>query len=227
LSFEALKFFLPDRPVLSRVCRGPFRGARIVMNPRNSLRKILGLYEHELNKWLERALPLVRRVLDVGANDGYFTFGCAAAFRRLGKAGEIIAFEPEESCLALLRESLAAEVAARMDAPGCAVRIEIIQTLVGRESKSGTMSLDSFMPSRDKTNTLIKVDVDGPEVEIIEGSRTWLNPANLFVIEAHEQQVIAQLRTFFAEQNLRLLLLNQPGHFQCLAARCAQKIIAG
>ena len=39
-----------------RIWRGPFRGARIVMKPRDSLRKILGLYEHELNPWLEQAL---------------------------------------------------------------------------------------------------------------------------------------------------------------------------
>jgi hypothetical protein len=209
LPLEVLKFFLPDRPVLSRVWFGPFRGARIVMNPRNSLRKILGLYEHELNDWLEQALRRVRRVLDVGANDGYFTFGCAAAFRRLGQAGDIIAFEPGERCVALLCESLAANAAAGVDAPDRAVCVEIIQTLVGRESKSGTITLDSLAVPRDKTNTLIKIDVDGPEVDVIEGSRSWLDPANLFVIEVHEQQFIAQLRALFAEQNLRLVLVNQ------------------
>jgi hypothetical protein len=64
--------------MLTRIWRGPFRSARIVMNPRNSLRKIFGLYEHELNDWLEQALRWVSRVVDVGANDGYFTFGSAA-----------------------------------------------------------------------------------------------------------------------------------------------------
>ena len=95
MSFSAFKQLLPNKPVRLRVLRGPFRGARIVMTPRNSMRKILGLYEWELNAWLVQALHRVTRVLDVGANDGYFTFGCAAAFRRLGNAGEIIAFEPQ------------------------------------------------------------------------------------------------------------------------------------
>ena len=40
------------------------------------------------------ALPGYTRV-DVGANDGYFTFGSAAAFLRLAKTGEIFGFEPE------------------------------------------------------------------------------------------------------------------------------------
>lgn len=177
-----------------------------MMNPHNSLRKILGLYEHELNNWLKQALRRVTRMLDVGANDGYFTFGCAAAFRRLGQAGEIIAFEPDERCVALLRESLAAQA----DAGGHhAVHIEIVQTLVGRELRPGLMTLDSLVTPRERTNTLIKVDVDGPEVDVIEGARSWLNPSNLFVIEVHKQQLIAQLRALFAERHLRLLLLNQ------------------
>jgi hypothetical protein len=209
LAFDALKIFLPDRPVLSRIWRGPFRGARIVMNPRNSLRKILGLYEHELNSWLEHALRRVTRVFDVGANDGYFTFGCAAAFRRLGQAGEIIAFEPDERCVALLRESLGAQAVVGFGDPGCDVRVEIIQTLVGRELKPGTITLDSLVTSRGKTNTLVKIDVDGPELDVIEGSRSWLSPSNLFVIEVHEQQFIEQLRGLFAERNLRLVLLTQ------------------
>src|SRR5215470_8971746 len=179
------------------------------MNPRHSLRKILGLYEHELNKWLEQALRRVTRILDVGANDGYFTFGCAAAFRRLGKAGEIIAFEPEERCVALLRESLAAQTAAGIGDSGCTVRIEIIQTLVGSELKPGSITLDSLLTPRDNTNTLIKIDVDGPEVDIMEASRSWVVSSNLFVIEVHQEQFIAPLRSLFAEQNLRLILLKQ------------------
>src|SRR2546427_13211277 len=109
MAFHALKFFFPDRPVLTRIWRGPFRGAQLVLNPRNSLRKILGHYEHELNNWFEQALRRVTRLLDVGANDGYFTFGCAAAFRRLGKTAEIISFEPQARYVARLRERAAAQ----------------------------------------------------------------------------------------------------------------------
>jgi hypothetical protein len=209
MAFHAPKFFLPDRPVLTRVWRGPFRGARIMMNPRNSLRKILGLYEYELNDWIEQALCRITRVLDVGANDGYFTFGCAAAFRRLGKPGEIIAFEPQANQVALLRESLATSAVAGVGDLGRAVRIQIIQTLVGRESKRGMITLDSLGVPRDKTNTLVKIDVEGAELHVVEGGRSWLQPSNLFAIEVHERRLLDQLRTFFAERDLRLVQVNQ------------------
>ena len=106
MAFNVLKRLIPVEPIPVRIWRGPFRGARIVMKPRDSLRKIFGLYEHELNDWLEAALHRVTRVVDVGANDGYFTFGCAAAFRRLGKSGDVIAIEGQEQQIIKLRRSI-------------------------------------------------------------------------------------------------------------------------
>ena len=106
MDFSRLKrLAFSDRAAPTRILRGPFRGALIVINRRESLRKIFGLYEHELNSWLDKALSRVRRVIDVGANDGYFTFGCAAALRRRGRFQEIIAFEPQAEHMNLLRQS--------------------------------------------------------------------------------------------------------------------------
>jgi hypothetical protein len=192
--------------MLTRIWRGPFRGARIVMNPRDSLRKIFGLYEHELNNWLEEALRRVSRVVDVGANDGYFTFGSAAAFRRLGKTGEIIACEPQDRHVAMLRESVASQVQT-------GIRFEIVHALVGKELKPGMITLDSLQPAvddpRDEVSTLVKIDVEGAEVDVIEGGRSWLKASNLFVIEVHQERFLDPLRELFAEQGLRLVQVDQ------------------
>jgi hypothetical protein len=206
MAFDILKVFLANRPMLTRIWRGPFRGARIVMNPRDSLRKIFGLYEHELNDWLEQALRRVSRVVDVGANDGYFTFGSAAAFRRLGKSGEIIACEPQDSHVAMLRESVASQ-------PQTGIRFEIVHALVGKELKPGMITLDSLQPAvddpNDKVRTLVKIDVEGAEVDVIEGGRSWLQRSNYFVIEVHRHELVGELRDIFAEKGLKLVQLNQ------------------
>lgn len=141
-----------------------------MMNPRSSLRKAFGLYEHELNGWLEQALCRVSRLLDVGGNDGYFTFGCAAAFRRLGVKGEIIAFEPQARHVDLLRESIALQ--GLLD-----VRFEIVHALVGREVSEGTITLDT-LPAKDRHHTLIKIDVEGAEVDVIGGAKSWMDASN-------------------------------------------------
>lgn len=196
-----LKSLLPDRPVPMRVWRGPFRNARVVMNPRNSLRKVFGLYEHELNEWLESALRHVSRVLDVGANDGYFTFGCAAAFHRLGVNGEITGFEPQEQCMEMLRESVAAQREA-------GVRFQLVQALVGREVSESMATLDA-LPANDRRNTLIKIDVEGAELDVIAGARSWMNSSNLFVIEVHKEEYLGQLQRMFSERGLKLVQVNQ------------------
>lgn len=201
MNLSILRSILPDRPVPMRIWRGPFRGARIVMNPRCSLRKAFGLFEHELNPWLERALRRAHRVLDVGANDGYYTFGSAAAFRRLGKAGEIIGFEPQARHVQELRDSIAAQEKSN-------IRIEIIHAMVGREVGEGMTTLDA-LPANDRRNTLVKIDVEGAELDVIAGAGSWMDESNLFVIEVHEEGFIAELQQTFAARGHELVLVEQ------------------
>ena len=199
--FDALKALLPDRPVPLRVWRGPFRGARVVMRPRYSLRKIAGLYEHELNAWLSGALDRVSRVLDVGANDGYFTFGCAAAFRRRGVRGEIIAFEAQEQHVAELKAGIANQQ------PGN-VSIDVRHCYVGRTTGGQFRALDD-LDTADRTRTLIKLDVEGAEMDVMAGAVSWIAPSNPFVIEVHKREYIDRLQAMFLAKGVRLRLVEQ------------------
>jgi len=201
MAFHLLKSLLPDWPLPMRIWLGPFRGARVVMNPRHSLRKVFGLYEHELNPWLREAVARVTRVLDVGANDGYFTFGCAAAFRRLRKRGEIIGFEPQLQHVQVLRQSIAAQGQTE-------IRLEIIEAFVGREVRDGMTTLDA-LPTVERRNTLVKIDVEGAELDVMEGARTWIDPSNLFLIEVHQERYLDELRNRFAGCGHRLVQVDQ------------------
>lgn len=202
MAFKVLKLILPNRPVPTRIWRGPFRGALIVMNPRDSLRKIFGLYEHELNDWLEMALSRVTRVIDVGANDGYFSFGAAAAFRRLGTTGEIIAIEMQDQHILTLRRS--AEEQDRRN-----VTFHLVQAYAGREDKPGFISLDSIESTGGRTDTLVKIDVEGAELDVIAGGKSWLTPSNLFVVEVHKEQFLEPLKQTFAERGCTLRQIEQ------------------
>lgn len=172
-----------------------------MMNPQHSLRKVFGLYEHELNHWLDRALPRVDLVLDVGANDGYFTFGCAAAFHRMNKKSEIIGFEPQAVHVSMLRNSIAAQNAS-------AVGINIIHAFVGRQPGESMTTLDS-LPVTGRENTLIKIDVEGAEMEVIAGAASWITPSNFFLIEVHEQAFLQKIRNTFAGQGCPLMQVDQ------------------
>jgi len=196
-----VKRLLPDRPTPMTVWRGPFRGARIVANPRASLRKVCGIYEHELNGWLSAALPRARRLIDVGANDGYFSFGAAAALRRAGRSAEIICFEPDPLHLAELRH--AADVQ-----PPPRPAITLIDAMVGDREDAGTTTLDALRVA-DRENTLIKIDVEGAEMAVIAGAQSWFHPSNLFVIEVHDAAYVETLMTTFANRGLELRQIDQ------------------
>jgi hypothetical protein len=184
-----------------RIWRGPLRGGRAVMNPRNSLRKVLGLYEHELNDWLESALRLTNRVIDVGANDGYFTFGCAAAFRRRHRQSEIVAFEPDAEHFRSLSESLRSQ-------PRGLVEFELIPKFAGAHDAADSRTLDSLNYT-DRNNTLIKIDVEGAEEDVLAGAASWLRPGNYFLIEVHKAHFLETIPRLFASHGLALDQIDQ------------------
>jgi hypothetical protein len=197
-----LKTFFPDRPQPMRILRGPFRGAIVIMNPRYSLRKLFGLYEHELNSWLEEVLPRVTRVLDVGAHYGYYSFGCAAAFRRLGKAAEIIAFEPQQESIEILREGISKQ-------PRGAVRFRLLQSLTGSEIRPGAVTLDAIEDCATRTDTLVKIDVEGAELDVLAGASSWINPKNYFLIEIHQGTPLESITGLFAKHGMELTTVDQ------------------
>jgi predicted RNA methylase len=196
-----LKSALPDRPVPMRVWRGPFRGARIVANPRASVRKVLGLYEHELNSWFEATLPSVTRILDVGANDGYFALGCAAAFNRLGISGEIVCFEPAPAQADALRQAANA-------VSGGPVRIDVVQAIVGQHAGRGVVTLDDLQIAV-RRRTLIKIDVEGAEWDVIRGAESWIEPSNAFVIEVHRRPYLDLITRHFTERGVPMRRIDQ------------------
>jgi FkbM family methyltransferase len=209
MAFAALKSILPDRPMPVRIWRGPLRGGRAVMNPRNSLRKMLGLYEHELNTWLEAALRVTDRAIDVGANDGYFTFGCAAAFQRQQKRSEIIAFEPDADAFRSLSDGLHSQRGAR----GEALEFTLFQSFVGACESVNSRTLDSIQcklrAHDDRQRTLIKIDVEGAEEEVLAGAQSWLNDTNCFLIEVHHGRFLETIPRLFVDHGLLLDRIDQ------------------
>jgi hypothetical protein len=205
--FNLIKTALPNQPLLLPILAGPFRGARIKLNPRVSLRKIFGIYEHELNQWLEEVLPLVNVVLDVGANDGYFTFGSVTAFLRMNKNAKVIAFEPLSSHFQNLQSTMKLYSTEKVD-------IQLHQCLVGSVVESDkTTTLDAIAQQYSLPNendrTLIKIDVEGAELDVITGALFWLNPDNFFLIEVHDISYIDILIQKFLDQGIKLKLVNQ------------------
>ena len=201
-----LKSLLPDRPLPLPILNGPFRGATIRLNPRCSLRKVFGMYEHELNGWLNQVLPQINLVLDVGANDGYFTFGCATALQRLKKNAQVVAFEPIDAHFSDLQTTL-------QDFDQSGVTFHLQHAKVGASDTEDTVTLDAIATQltigKLGDRALIKIDVEGAELDVIAGASQWLNPQHFFLIEVHQEEFLEQLKQQFSAQGIALQQINQ------------------
>ena len=187
--------YLGKKPLPLTVLAGPFRGARIILNPACSKRKLLGVYEHILNPWLTRVLPHIEVVWDVGANDGYFTYGCAQAIKRHHHEGDIVAFDP----------GLAQQPALSIPATWsqyAGINLEFIPLFVGATSNNSTITLDQAYKERPSLHgkvSLIKVDVEGGEVEVLKGATSLLQKPHHWVVEVHGDHLLAPVLDFFAK----------------------------
>lgn len=175
------------------ILRGPFKGARIFLDPSNSKRKILGEYEFFLNPWLADILKQVDVVWDVGANDGYFTYGCAKAVNNSGKPCHVVAFEPVEDLMSDLRRP--SELGWYPNS-----KFEFVPKFVGKESSAHIAMLDveyNNRPSLHSLKSLIKVDVEGGEVDVLEGASALLKEPHQWVVEVHGDHLLQPVLEYF------------------------------
>jgi Methyltransferase FkbM domain len=61
----------------------------------------------------------------------------------------------------------------------------------------------------DRTNTLVKIDVEGAEEEVLAGGSTWLNSSNCFLIEVHKEPYLESITRLFADKGLMLDRVDQ------------------
>jgi hypothetical protein len=134
-------------------------------------------------------------VWDVGANDGYFTYGCAQAIKRHHPEGHIVAFEP----------GLAQQPALSMPATWpqyAGINLEFVPLFVAATSNESTITLDRAYQERPSLHgklSLIKVDVEGGEVEVLKGATSLLQEPHHWVVEVHGDHLLEPVLDFFAK----------------------------
>jgi len=159
-------------------------------------------YEARFSKALVFAVKPGDVVWDVGANLGYYTERFAA---RVGRPGRVVAFEPVPSCFAELQAKLGgdARVALRQEALGSASGVVPMalaadplgatHSLVGAGQAAGAVAEvplrrgDDVVALGVPPPTVLKIDVEGFEEEVLRGMPTLLaRPACRAVfIEVH------------------------------------------
>jgi hypothetical protein len=165
-----------------RIPVGPARGIRLRAEPAATASADLwvGLFESELGPWVRRfARPGVLSV-DVGANSGYYTLVFAARTH-----APVVAYEPDSAARARLQDNLALN-------PWLAPYVDLRSSLVGApaaaQASSDTVALDEDLADPSAIG-LLKIDVDGPERDVLAGSRRLLEGGAPVIVETHSPEL--------------------------------------
>jgi FkbM family methyltransferase len=179
-----------------RIPLGALSGTKWVIRS-TSYRCLLGIYELETQLALRRILRPANTVYDLGAGVGFFTI---LASRLVGDQGKVVAFEPFPRNLELLRVHLRyngisnATVVpmAVADKPGVALFQAGEYSSMGRLSDRGTLrvdmtSLDEYWSTEGGSPPdLIKIDIEGAELQALQGAKELLSQARpIMIIACH------------------------------------------
>lgn len=66
-----------------------------------------------------------------------------------------------------------------------------------------------FGEPMDRDSTLVKIDVEGSEIDVLSGAKSWLNTSNLFLIEVHREVFLKDIADMFSTHGLSLIQINQ------------------
>ena len=178
---------------------GALKGALLEVDVRKQRDMIAGTYEAEVQSVLARHVGPGESAFDIGAHLGFFTLLLA---RLVGDDGEVVSVEPDpfmgprlESNLQknqarnvkVVRAAVGTVAEDRRFSPGAGGGVGHLAEDGEIEVKGTTLDqlAESFGPPK-----LVKVDVEGGEIEVLEGGSTLLSKHRpILVVEVHDEQV--------------------------------------
>jgi FkbM family methyltransferase len=198
-----------------RVLVGPGRGHRFEVRSLPLLHRIrnrgsvaLGRYEPRVTAFLSKRLPFCGVFADVGACTGYYT---RIALNLMPGGGRVVAFEPDADAAVSLRLTFGdsrltvrAEALGRDDHQAILDRRAGVASRVRGESITASGFLDSASVNVRSLDgmveagelpppELLKVDVEGGEVLVLEGMSAVLERRPALVVECHSMPLLSQV----------------------------------
>jgi len=183
---------------------GLARGLRLEIDPRDEKYYWSGAYEPSVQQALGENIMTGAVCWDIGAHIGFFAL---LASRLVGPTGLVHAFEPVHENRQRLVRNLALNRATNLYIHGCAVGEHIGTAALRRHERSSMWSvvavgdggppikivtLDSLLRQLGPPQ-LVKIDVEGMEVEVLRGGRMLLGEIEpVLVVEYSAPQGIAE-----------------------------------
>lgn len=175
---------VPAGPTVVTIRSGRGAGMRIEIDPRSEKYYWTGTYEPEVTAELARILAPGAVFWDVGAHVGYMTI---IAARLVGSSGRVVAFEPLSANLDRLRHAVTLNALDNVIVRPVAIAGRPGQVPFHVHSRSSMGSLRRRVGEIEVTHveastldheaqsqvlpSLVKIDVEGGEVDVLEGAQ--------------------------------------------------------
>jgi FkbM family methyltransferase len=207
---------------------------RMRLNWQDHTPYIIGTYEPEFLNALRRYVRSGDTCVDVGGNLGYY---CLLMSNLVGPKGRVITFEPVEENLAVLKENIAANKIENVELVNTALGaqpgvLSLIRSEVGSVSATPSIrgyavegaqssidvpvnTLDAYLQEKGWHPAVIKIDVEGAELEVLRGTVNTLRlarPTVLVEVHGWEAASSAEVRDFFSNVGYQISLAGTRGH---------------
>jgi hypothetical protein len=177
---------------------GLLRGLRFNIDTASKSQRLIGLDEREIAVAVRAAAAGASAALDIGANDGWY----ALYFASRPNVERVWAFEPHASTAGRMRDNFALNDAA------LAAKLEVIEKCVGDRDDDAFVRVDTVVGDYAKP-LVLKIDVDGGEVEVLKGARRTLERnACTLVVETHGRHLERDCLAFLAELKYRATIID-------------------
>jgi hypothetical protein len=197
LKYHLKRSLFPSGLAPRMIRSGLLAGLTVELDFAHHTQRWLGLQERELYGWFRRLSGGIRTALDVGASDGMYTL----YFLAKTPAERVFAFEPSVDCVRQLNSNLA------LNGLDENPRLEIVPKSVGAAANGQQATLDSFA-ERINQPCLVKVDIDGGEVSLLEGAQTLLHSSETrWIIEVHSNALQAKCLEILQAANYSTLVV--------------------
>jgi FkbM family methyltransferase len=201
---------------------------------------VIGAYENEFIDVMRRYLRSGDTCVDVGGHLGYY---CLLMARIVGPKGRVISFEPVQENMAVLKENVALNRITNIELVNCALG-ERPGTLSLIRPKNFSLSwtpsvrgysvegardsvevevdtLDAFLSRGGHKPSVIKIDVEGAELDVLRGANETLRtarPVVLLEIHGWGDAISAEILALFSSAGYTVSVAGTRGHEAfCLA----------
>lgn len=206
------------------VLSGPLKGSRFVLGALSGEGGGASVYfnkmETEQTTEMLGTLSAGKTFFDIGANVGYYTI---LASRLVGPSGKVVSFEPLVRNLSFLHRHVELNNAANVKIMPFAVSSEnsILRFSAGQNSAMGhldpsgagdilvpTVTLDDIVKELGVAPDVMKIDVEGAEVEVLRGADRVLTEARPAIfLSTHSPELRAQCTELLSSYGYRVKAL--------------------